>query len=52
MTVSSCFSVLSALEDPVEFWNTFNVKLEVAKECTGECPKSRSDFVMENTGRY
>ena len=37
VTVSNWFEVLDALEDQVEFWDTFKHKtLEAAKECIGE----------------
>ena len=50
VTVSNRFSVLDALEDPVELWDTFKREsLEAAKECIGERPRSRSGFVSRET---
>ena len=45
MLVSDWFCVHDALEDLVELWDTFKHEtLEAAKECIGECLRSRSGF--------
>ncbi|KAG0713853.1 hypothetical protein GWK47_015271 [Chionoecetes opilio] len=50
VAVSNRFDVLGALGDPVELWDTFKREtLQAAKECIGERPRSRRDFVSTET---
>ena len=45
MTFSNQFGELDTFEDPVELGDTFKHEtLQVAKECTGERPRSWSDL--------
>ena len=48
--VSNWFEGLSALEDPVELWDTFKHEfLEAAKECIEGCPRSQDGFASVET---
>ncbi len=50
MAVSNRFEVLTALEDPVELWDTFKREtLQAAKECIGERPRLRCGFASVET---
>ena len=50
MSVSNRFGALDTLEDPEDLWDTFKREtLQTAKECIGECPRSRSGFTSAET---